>query len=59
MIDNSKPPIIIPFERLADVLGKPLTLIDDCQPLIEPVSPKDLTDLVARARRFHSSPVER
>jgi hypothetical protein len=56
MIDNAKSPVIIPFERLVDVLGMPLKLIDDCQPLIEPISPEELPDLVARARKFHSSP---
>jgi hypothetical protein len=57
-IADTEPLIVIPFERLPDVLGKPLTLIDEHQPVIEPATPEELPDLVARARPFHSSPAK-
>jgi hypothetical protein len=57
-VAESEPLITMPFDRLAEVLGKPLSLIDEYQPLIEPTPREDLPDLVARARRFHSSPTK-
>jgi hypothetical protein len=57
-VAEAEPSIIMPFERLSEVVGQSLTLIDEYQPLIEPTSPQELPNLVARARRFHSSPTK-
>ncbi len=55
-IGEVEPMPIFPFDRLGEVVGKPLTLIDECQPLIEPTRPEDMPTLIARARQFHTSP---
>ena len=52
------PSLVVPFDRLADILQRPLTLLDECQPLIEPTPEQELPALLNRAEKFRTKPSE-